>query len=119
MGVGGDLEREQGVLKRSGNVLVGGMEGLEGALVCPEPGQASSGRPGLQSRPWSPGWGGWGHGQARGREWPLPGPRRQDGTYTISMNGTYVVAASFQTETVGRVFPELGTIRRVSEGGLL
>ena len=63
--------------------------------------------------------GGWGHGQVRGRERPLPGPRRQDGTYTVSMNGIYVVAASFQTETVGRVFPELGTIRRVSEGGLL
>ena len=57
MGIGGDLERERGALKRSGNVLVGGVEGLEGALVCPEPGQASSGRPGLQSRPWSPGWG--------------------------------------------------------------
>ena len=66
-----------------------------------------------------PGVGVWGHGQVRGREQPLPGPRRQDGTYTVSMNGTYVVAASFQTETVGRVCPELGTISRVSEGGLL
>ena len=33
MGVGGDLEREQGALKRSGNVLVGGVGCLEGALV--------------------------------------------------------------------------------------
>ena len=85
---------------------------MDPAFLHPEPGQASSGRPGLHLLARSPRWSGSEVGW--GAELQFPGICRQDGVYScLCGRDRPHKAASFQIQT------QWGGARRVSEDVLL